>query len=217
MEMEDHDFQVVRKNLNILSVLILILAFTNAQLHTINLLGIDMELDGNKLYQALFLGYIYLLWRFLTKLPLRGGFWNDFLQYYLDSEEGVKKHHHYERYKELLIEKSPRLKRAIEDQGELKPVQLRFVRFSEWPLTKLRLAASFQSRTDQSLNETPSFSIDHDIHVPRIYQWYRLIMFSVKYDKFGDYLFPLIPVLINFYFFTVKTEWQGSFYHLFLK
>jgi hypothetical protein len=103
MEMDDHDFTLVRKNLNILSVLILILAFTNAQLHSINLLGIEMDLDAIKLYQALFIGYLYFIWRFLTKLPLSSGFWNDFEQYYFNSENGIKKQNTFNHYRDKII------------------------------------------------------------------------------------------------------------------
>lgn len=91
MDIDDKDFPLVRKNLNILSILILILAYTNAKLDSLNFLGIQIDLNAHKLYVAIFILYIYMIWRFLTKLPLRGGFWNGFEQFYMDGDEGVKK------------------------------------------------------------------------------------------------------------------------------
>lgn len=69
--MDDKDFYQVRKNLNIISIVILILAFTNAEVDSLKVICIDLKLNGNKLYAALFILYAYFIWRFLTKLPLR--------------------------------------------------------------------------------------------------------------------------------------------------
>jgi hypothetical protein len=213
MELDDKDFDLVRKNLNILSVLILILAYANAQLHSLNFLGIQIDFDGDKLYQALFIGYSYFVWRFLTKLRLLSGFWNDFLQYYMTSEFGVKSKYNYTTLKKEFDEKSPQLKQANEQKDDsLRLVQLSVIRFPDWPLTKLRLSATFYSQGAQQ-----NFNVDYDIKVSKIFLLRKLLTFCVKLDKFGDYLFPLIPVLTNIFFFTFKTQWQGSFSHLFLK
>lgn len=218
MEIDDHDFLLVRKNLNILSVLILILAFTNAKLGSLNLLGIQMDLEGVKLYQALYIGYVYFLWRFFTKLPLRSGFWNDFLQYFMNSEEGVKKKHNFDRYKKEFIDNSDRLKHAYEINDKyLNHVQLSVIRFPDWPLTQLRLSATFQASGREGKNDNAQFGVDHDIKVSRFFVLKKLILFCIKYDKFGDYLFPLIPVLTVLGFFFFKLDWQGSFFSIFIK
>lgn len=217
MEMEDHDFQVVRKNLNILSVLILMLAFTNAQLDKLNFLGIEMQLDSSKFYQAIFVAYLYFVWRFLTKVPIIGGFWNDFLQYYLNSEEGIKKQHNYERYKHTLIAKSEELKFVLNSNDQaFRLVQVSSSRLPEWPLHKLRLSFSFSATAPNSSSHSRSFYVDHDISVSRFLVIRKLILFSVKYDKFGDYLFPLVLVIAVVGFFFFKGQWQGGFASLFL-
>jgi hypothetical protein len=209
--MEDHDFQVVRKNLNILSILILILAYTSAKLDSFNFLGLQLELIGSKLYQALYVGYAYFIWRFLTKLPLISGFWNDFLQYYITSEKGVKKQHNYERYKKQFIDKSERLKYSIEtNDPQLWLTQFSVIRLSAWPLTQLRLSAHLNASKREGENDMPQFNVEHDINVSRFLLFRKLIFFCIKYDKFGDYLFPIIPVFINLLFFLLKSEWQGS-------
>lgn len=216
MEIDDHDFTLVRKNLNILSVLILILAFTNAQLHKINLLGIEMDLDAIKLYQALFIGYLYFIWRFLTKLPLRSGFWNDFEEYYINSEDGVKKQHNFKVYRDQLIESNQKLKSHKElADGNLNLIHYSLIRNSSSQLRKLRIS----TRLEVVENEANREVVDtyYDIRLSRIYFMRKLISFCLKYDKFGDYLFPLIPVIAVVFCFIFKSEWQGSFAGLFLR
>jgi hypothetical protein len=217
MEMDDNDFYVVRKNLNILSVLILILAYTNAKIDSLNFLNIQIDLNGTKLYVAIFIGYLYFLWRFLTKLQLRSGFWNDFLQFYINSEEGVRSTHNEKRYRQELIDKSLRLKKAVEENEDFfRFVQLSIIRFKEWPLTKLRLSFTFTS-TGSGNGEQPNFNVDHDITFSRFFFLRKLVSFCLKGDKFGDYLFPIIPVLGNIAFFIFKSGWQGSLEQLFLR
>lgn len=214
--MDDHDFTLVRKNLNILSVLILILAFTNAQLHSINLLGIEMDLDAIKLYQALFIGYLYFIWRFLTKLPLSSGFWNDFEQYYFDSENGIKKQNNFKHYRDKIIESNEllRLSKELTDEN-LKCTQFTLLRKSRLHLRKLWIEAQVELVKDDGTKEM--VSIKYDIELSRIYFMRKLISFCLKYDKFGDYLFPLIPVIAVVVCFIFKLEWQGSFAGLFLR
>lgn len=216
--MEDHDFQVVRKNLNILSVLIIMLAFADAQLDKLNFLGIEMKLDSAKFYQAVFVGYLYFVWRFLTKVPIISGFWSDFLQYYMNSEDGVKKHHNYDRYKDLLIEKSEDLKNAIESNDQFFRLnQINVDRLPNWPLHRLRLVFAFHASHRASSTQSNQFSVEYDITVSRLLAVRKLVVFSVKYDKFGDYLFPLVPVVLAVYFFIFKHDWQGSMASLFLR
>lgn len=217
MEMEDHDFQVVRKNLNILSVLILMLAFTNAQLDNLNFLGIEMQLDSTKFYQAIFVAYLYFFWRFLTKVPIRGGFWSDFLQYYLNFDEGIKKQHNYPRYKAALQEKSELLRDAIESNDQsFRHIQTNVYRLPGLPLHKLRFSFSFNAAHRNSGTQGHQFSVDLDITVSRLIAFRKLVTFCIKYDKFGDYIFPLIPTAIVIIFFFFKTGWQGSFKSLFI-
>lgn len=214
--MDDHDFTLVRKNLNILSVLILILAFTNAQLHKINLLGIEMDLDAIKLYQALFIGYLYFIWRFLTKLPLSSGFWNDFEQYYFDSENGVKKQNTFNRYRDRIIKSNEILRNYAELKDEsIKCTQFLLTRDSRLHLRKIRIDGQVELIKDHGNKEM--INIKYDIELSRIYFVRKLISFCLKYDKFGDYLFPLIPVIAVIGCFIFKSEWQGSFSGLFLR
>ena len=89
--MDDHDFKSVRKAFNIVSVLILILAYSNAEINEINFLGIDITLEGEKVYVGIFVLYLYFVWRFLTKLPWKGGFQNDFNQYVIGLQQNSVK------------------------------------------------------------------------------------------------------------------------------
>ena len=216
MDIDDNDFPLVRKNLNILSILILILAYTNAQLHQLNFLGIDMQLDGVKLYQALFLGYFYFIWRYWTKLNFFGGFWGDFTNYYLVSDAGVRKQHNFLKYKESFIDKSERLRDAYEAGDKFLTLSsFDVVRLSNWPLTRLRLIVNFNASGRKGKEDQAQFSEYHDILLSRFYVIRKLISFSIKEDKFGDYLFPLVAVLLNVGFFLLKKEWQGSVYQIF--
>ncbi|CAD5248150.1 MULTISPECIES: hypothetical protein [unclassified Imperialibacter] len=45
--MEDHGFRVFRKNLNILSAVILLLAISNAEMTKLGLFRIELELEGS--------------------------------------------------------------------------------------------------------------------------------------------------------------------------
>lgn len=216
MEIEDHDFQLVRKNLNILSVVFLVLAFTNAEINDANLLGISMKLNGSKFYISLYAGYAYFVWRFLTKLPLRTGFWNDFCAYYMNEKDGAQKEHNYHRYRKQLVEVSARLRNAIEINDP-------YFRLNQWSITRassglrdLKLTGYFQGSGRQDANDQQQFSVDYQITVSKTYVFAKLVKFCVKYDKFGDYLFPLVPVVSVFLFFLLKSDWQGSFYSLFI-
>jgi hypothetical protein len=215
MEMEDHDFQVVRKNLNILSVLIVMLAFTNAQINKLNFLGIDIDLDSVKLYQALFIGYAYFIWRYWTKLNFMVDFWQAFNSYYMTSDAGVKEQHTFERYKQLFISKSERLEDAIKTNKPFHVVSFDATRLPGWPMTRIRLAATFASSGRARMNDHTNYFENHDITVSWFYVLRKLIKFSLKEDKFGDYLFPFIPVIINALFFLLKRDWQGSIYLVF--
>lgn len=213
MEFDDHDFPVVRKNLNIISVLILVLAYTNAKLNKLSFLGIDIELDAHNLYIALFVLYLYFIWRFLTKLPLNSIFWTGFMQYYLESEGGVKAKHNYERYRPLAIEKSDRLKIG-EEAGYISLVTTSIQRASAKHYLKLKVVFTFYDRNPANKQLHGNFSVEHDIHVSILFLLQKLMVFCFKHDKFGDYLFPLIPVLVNVCFFVFASEWQGSIWSL---
>lgn len=215
MDMDDKDFLVVRKNLNVLSVLILVLAFTNAEIDNLNLLGIQMELDGRKLYVALFVGYLYFLWRYLTKLPLKSGFWTDFIKYYLESDEGIKSRHTFQRYQNEFMQRSEPLTRAINSRdSSLYITSFHVVQLENWPMTKYRLSITFQSSREPGSNDMSTHSVEHEIHVSRFFLCRKVLVFSTKYDSFGDYLFPLVPALVNLFLFLVKATWQGSIQNL---
>lgn len=218
MEMDDKDFYVVRKNLNILSVLILLLAYTNAKLGTFNFLGIQIELNGPKLYTGIFIGYAYFIWRFLTKLPLRGHFWAEFINYYLTSDEGVKRKYNYKNLEAEVLAKWPDLAWLKENDKDLRLQETHVMRFEEKSLTKLTLSLTFYKtlKLDSETYANSNVTTRIEIKVPRLFIVRTLVLFCVKYDKFGDYLFPLIPGIVNLVFFFSKPEWQGSFRSLFM-
>lgn len=215
MELDDHDFPVVRKNLNIISVLILVLAYTNAKLNKLSFLGIDIELDAHKLYIALFVLYVYFIWRFLTKLPLKSVFWTAFTHYYLESEEGLKRNHTFEKYQSIVIKKSDRLKQGLKN-GSVTFVTTSIQRGPSNSLTRLKIIFVFYDRSPSDKQMHGNFEVAHEIKISLIVFWQKLTLFCFRHDKFGDYLFPLIPVLVNVCFFLFASEWQGSIRSLWL-
>lgn len=208
MELDDHDFPVVRKNLNIISVLILVLAYTNAKLNKLSFLGIEIELDAHKLYIALFVLYVYFIWRFLTKLDIKDGFWGDFLKFYMEASDGVLQQHNFDTYKDVILTKDKVLKQNYQ-KPETNHLKTYIIRFAHNPLRKLRVVATF-STTDSLTNNFKNFDLVHDFETTRFYILKKMVRFCIKYDKFGDYLFPLVPVLLNLGFFVFAKDWQGS-------
>lgn len=214
MDIDDSDFLVVRKNLNIISVLIMILAFANAEIHDLNLLGIQVELEGAKLYVGLFIIYMYFIWRYLTKLPLMSGYWNGFIQYYLVSNNGVLSDHGFDKHREAFLRNSTELTKW---HGKSSLVDVKANRLGNNSLLNVRLSATFHiNKQDQYLGPSPTqFTAYLDITIPRSYFLRKLFIYSFKHDKFGDYLFPIIPIITNVLFFLLKPEWQGSYNRLF--
>lgn len=214
MDIDDKDFFVVRKNLNILSVLILVLAFSNATIHDLNFLGIQVDLEGSKLYIALYIMYAYFFWRFLTKMPFNSEFKTKFDNYYLSSEDGLKKYHSFEKYKTEIIEENPKLKEILDADPEARVASQDIRRFKANAYTNLTLAMSFQSSFGNENNRLLTHLFSYQIRASRIFLIRTLIRYCVKYDTFGDYVFPIIPVVLNLYFIFAKGEWQGSFWNL---
>lgn len=210
--MEDQDFQVVRKNLNILSVLIIVLAFTNAKINTLNFLGIDMQLDGAKFYKALFIGYLYFIWRYCTKLDLKAGFWNDFRKYYLNSAGGIIKKHNFNRYQEKFKGENSEFKEIVERDSKWNLVSTNYNQSNGSSLTEYVMR--IELRTVLSTTSHNKY-FETNISVSLWYLIKRLIVFCLKHDKFGDYLFPFVPVILNLLFLLFKTEWQGSLRNIF--
>lgn len=216
--MEDgRDFYVIRKSLNILSVLILALAFTNAKIKTLNLLGIEISIDGQKFYIAIFLLYAYFIWRFITKLPFKSGFMNDFDQYYMatvNSKKGIIKTHNFEIYKNRLLEKSEDLKKAFEQNRQLELNHTSIVRTESSAYRRLRI--SFDLRfTNEISNRQSSLIVNHDFKVSRLFVLKHIFIFCFKHDKFGDYLFPLFLVVANIFLTIFLSGWQGSIKSIF--
>jgi hypothetical protein len=212
---DDKDFVVVRKNLNIFSVVILLLAFTNANISILNLFGITVKMDGQKVYVALFVGYVYFIWRYLTKLPLMNGFWNDFLQFYLSSASGVKKQHTFERHREKIFAAKPELEKILKPNTQSRLIDIKVLRFPNKGIRELRLIADFYVMPENSQPNDSNLSAHCDIVVSRGLFLWKFIIFCFRNDKFGDYLFPIALVLVNLYFFLFHKEWQGSFRKLF--
>lgn len=220
MDIDDKDFYVVRKNLNVISVLILVLAFTNAKVNNnLSILGVEIEIDGTKLYIALFILYSYFVWRYLTKLPLLGGFWNGFMQYYMSAGDGVIQEHNFDRYRESFFEKSSELRNQLEYDSDIQPIDQKIIRLSGKSYLNLRLAPTFQRREKDASGKTvlsnQNLNIYHDFKVSRFYFLRKFILFCTKREEFGDYLFPLLLVLINLCFFFFSKDWQGSISKLF--
>lgn len=208
---DDNDFRVVRKTLNALSVLISILAFTKAEINALNFLGIDIDLDGRKLYIALFIGYSYFIWRYCTKVPLVGGFWLAFLNFYFESGSGVKKQHTYERYRNWFVN-SPEVKEVLAKGREVQLVQMQAVRPSGRTMRNPRLSATYHTSTDTGGRNV---TVNHDITVSWLFVTRKLLIFSFRHDKFGDYIFPILMVGLNVCFFFFRRGWQGSIWSLF--
>lgn len=207
---DDNDFRVVRKTLNALSVLISILAFTKAEVSSLDLLGIDIELDGRKLYIALLIGYSYFIWRYFTKVPLLGGFWQAFLQFYLVSDSGIKKQHNYDRYKDDLLNGDPELRDKLGKRGGAQFLQMQAIRLAGRSIRNPRLSAAYHVATgDGGKNVTK----DHDIRVSLWFVLRKLFVFCFRYDKFGDYIFPIFLVVLNVGFFLFASDWQCSIWN----
>lgn len=207
---DDNDFRVVRKTLNALSVLISFLAFTEAEINALNFLGIDIGLDGKKFYSALFIAYCYFIWRYCTKVPLAGGFWQAFLSFYFDSDSGIKKQHTYERYRDS-FENSPEVKKVLVKGREVQLVQMQAVRPSGRSMRNPRLSATYHTSTDTG---GTNVTANHDIAVNWWFVTMKLLIFSFRHDKFGDYIFPILLVGLNVYFFFFSMGWQGSIWSL---
>ncbi|MFZ1806226.1 MAG: hypothetical protein WAU36_03335 [Cyclobacteriaceae bacterium] len=218
MDIDDSDFFVVRKNLNIISVLIMILAYSNAEIHNLNFLGIQVELEGDKLHIGLFTIYIYFIWRYLTKLPLMGIFWGGFISFYLESENGVKKEHNFKTHQNDFFKESLKVKEILESDRNAHLTGITVVRLPGNTLRNLRLSANFYRSTPKNADgstDMPNVTVNINIKISWIYFMRKLMIFSIKGDKFGDYVFPLVPVVANVLFFILKPEWQGSYNRLF--
>ncbi len=215
IDIDDNDFPIVRKNLNILSVIILILAFTNAKVDTSSFLGVNVELDGSKLYVALYVAYAYFIWRFCTKLPLLSGFWNDFLQFYTQRHGGKNMKRSFIKYRDRFFANSPELERLLRTDRDARLLQVTTIRFEGRGIRSIRLVANFQS-SKAAPNTDNNFYATHDLTVSVSFFLRNFILFCVKYDKFGDYLFPFVPIGVNTIFFFAKGDWQGSFHKLIL-
>jgi hypothetical protein len=192
----------------------MILAFTNAKLNLVNFLGIQLELDPTKFYIALLIFYMYFVWRFLTKLPLISGFWNDFLQYYMNSESGVKREHNFKKYQAEFFKLSTDLQEIKEKNLDPRITTTNIIRHAGNSIRHLKLSVNFHRSQPKLGSIIYDFTVDYDIVVSRQYFLKKLIVFSLKYDKFGDYLFPIIPIVINLAIFLSHSEWQGSFRNL---
>lgn len=210
MDAEDIDFKLVRKNLNILSVLILVLAFTDAKLSSMNILGLSITLNPHKFYIILYVGYTYFLWRFLTKVPIQSGFMSGFRDYYLNGINGVQSKYNYVTLYKAFEQTPTFIRYSDEVKGQkFNLLQMRVVQLGT-SIAKLRLTAKLHSSIPISI-EGNTFTTDIDISIPWRFYIRKLFWYSVRHDKFGDYLFPMIPVFINFLMFFLKSDWQGGF------
>ena len=116
--------------------------------------------------------------------------------------------------------KSPELKKSLETDEFARFIDLSVIRFSGSERRKLRLSANFYQKASQEERakvKHENFNVDIEISVSRFYVVRKLIWFSLKYDQFGDYLFPFIPIIAIVFFFFLKGSWQGSFEQLAFK
>jgi hypothetical protein len=191
---DEKDFHTIRKNLNVLSVTIMIMAIANVEVEVLNLLGIEVKLDGEGLY---------------TK-----GFWHEFITFYTDSPSGVRKQHTYERHRDAFLAHNPELA-ILESDANTRLIDMKVHRIFQ-SIRKLRLSAIFYVTVSHA-NAGPmdnNLVANLDIVVTRIFILRKLLLFSLLHDKFGDYLFPLTLVLLNVVFFVLKTDWQGNLFSL---
>ncbi|MEQ9219107.1 MAG: hypothetical protein RLO17_13750 [Cyclobacteriaceae bacterium] len=201
--MDDDNFKVIRKNLNILSALIMLLAFADAEINKINFLGIAIDLEGERVYLALFFLYGYFIWRYLTKLPLRSGFVTEFHQFLMNYPTGLRKEYNTEKHRSKVLNREVLL---LEDflGEEPKIIELNIHRDGKKPINQLVLGWKYRNKDGKT----------HDIHENLSVSWFyisrKFIYFCFKHDKFGDFIFPLIPVLVNIIFFLFNGDWQGG-------
>lgn len=213
--MADHDFPTVRKNLNILSVVVLLLAFSRAEINKFNFLGLDVSLEGSKFYIALFVLYLYFIWRYWTKANFHAGFLAPFYTYFLESEEGVKKRYPFFRVQGRFFDENPAFKEAYENDKNYELISLTIRSPSPRDMRNLSFHIAFSKSARETKTDITQSGAAIKLKVSRLFVWWVGLRYSIKYDKFGDYVFPLIPVVVNVtYFFSAK-EWQGSFFQLF--
>ncbi|MEP1094036.1 MAG: hypothetical protein ABJG78_02940 [Cyclobacteriaceae bacterium] len=217
--MDDNDFKSVRKNLNIISVLILLLAFSNAEINKINILGISLELEGTKLFVGLYFIYAYFIWRFITKLPYRKEFLKDLHMYLYESLDGLSKYYTLERMqKEFEATSDDYRERSKNGTAHARKIGIGHEAGS---LRKVTLSLDYsrtltkEEREDHSTSQSNRISIEKKVSLQLVLR--KTIWFCIKYDKFGDYIFPFIPILANTLFFFLSSKWQGGFYELILK
>jgi hypothetical protein len=92
---------------------------------------------------------------------------------------------------------------------------MKVLRLSGKGILELRLSAMFYvTRDDTRGMGNSNITVDHDIKVSTLLFTRKLLVFCWRHDKFGDYIFPILPVLLNFSFFLFKREWQGSLWNL---
>jgi len=215
--MDDSNFDSIRKNLNIISVLILLLAYSNAEISHLKFLGIDLTLEGTKFYTGLYIIYGYFIWRYLTKLKFKSGFLHGFDIWYLEGVDGVKKHYNLKSLKSLFVNERPELQKEI-DSGISSPVSLKVIRFNPKERRKIKLSQTFYKRLseeERQQNVHQNFNIEIDLNLSRFFLFRKFFWYCVKHDKFGDYLFPLLLCIANLSFFVFSTQWQGGFNHIF--
>ena len=214
----DLDFKVVRRNLNVISVLILLLAFSDAKISEVNFLNIKLALEGPKLYVGIYILYLYFAWRYLTKLNFKGDFWSSFRNYYLESNAGVKRKYPFEKMKTKFFEKKPELQQMLEADRSVQIYDLKVLQLTPERPRELRLSQNFYrnvSQEERAQGKESRFSVEIEIKVTRLYIIGKMIWFSFRHDKFGDYIFPIIPLAANMMFFVFNDDWQGSFNQIF--
>ena len=206
--MEDHDFLVVRKNLNILSALILILAFSSAQISELDFLGIDLKLDGRKFYLSLYILYGYFIWRYLTKLPWTEGFVKGFSDFLTKKPDGLRREFNNAVGLNKVFSGTDSYKLLSLDADEKKSYELTL-----FIPNRLTAIVEFQLfyRSDEVFGNTNGDPIRTSYRMGRIYFTKKMIRYCLKYDEFGDFIFPLVPIFAFLLFFFLKSDWQGNF------
>ena len=214
--MEDNDFKSVRKSLNSISVLILLLSFSNAEINDINFLGIKLSLTGENVYSVLYAIYSYFTWRFLTKLPFHTQFIAGFDDYYLQSPNGVKKEYNYERLKNNFIQASQELSDRYKSNLRDGLISMSVAREKVSNRRKLQFKSTYQRFESEARNKFgTNYVVTINQSVSRFYLWRKFFWYCLKYDKFGDHIFPLFLVAINILLVLFNLDWQGNIYQLF--
>ncbi|WP_109831925.1 hypothetical protein [Reichenbachiella versicolor] len=195
----DISFGSVRKNLNILSVVIIFLAFSRVEITKFNLLGLGLEItEISRFYIGLYCIYIFFVWRYFTKLQkeeVRKGF----TKYIKDKIHAYFKSNWSKHFKE-----------TIEIDGFEEKLSFKNIGLGIDPVSLLKIKIDgYYSSNEKGHTETIEIGLIKILGF-RVYVW-QFLKYSFLKDKFGDVYFPIVLIAIFVYLFACYGDWQGGF------